>query len=146
MACSAAARAVTARVVFAVRARLRGLAADQLIEVALFPARGLLLVEEREVGLVEFLEELVPGYLLEIVVVGIGGVGEFKAENLGPAYDRRAAAARLGPFADLVVVGGDRCLGHGSESPVYPLQDQRAAARRVQPRRLARELRRRARE
>src|SRR5215204_724401 len=131
MACSAAARAVTARVVFAVRARVRGLAADQLVEVALFPVRSLLLVEEREIGLVEFLEEPVPGYLLEIVVVGIGGIGEFEAENLGAADDRWAAAARLGPFADLVVVGGDLCLGHESEPPVYPLQDQRAAARRV---------------
>src|SRR5688572_21551779 len=103
MASSASARVASAGVAVAVLARSRGLAADQLVEIALFAVGGLLLVEERQIGLVEFLEELVPGNLLEIVVIGIGRLRELQAQYLGAADDCRAAAARLGPFADLVV-------------------------------------------
>src|SRR3954452_9268218 len=106
----------------AVLASLRGLAADQLVEIALLAAGGFLLVQQREIGLVELLEELLPRDFLERVMLRVRRIGELDADAPGPAafavllavppvvsraHGRRAPAALLGPFADLVVVGRD---------------------------------------
>src|SRR5947208_6503836 len=69
-------RVIAAGVGLAVRARLGGLAPDQLVEVAALAARGFLLIEKRQLGLVEFREELLPGYFLQGFVVGVERIGE----------------------------------------------------------------------
>src|SRR4051794_37087700 len=120
---------MAAGVALAVRPRLGGLAADQLVEIAAFAAGGFLLVEEGEPRFVELLEKLVPGDFLEGVVLGVWRVRELQAENAGAAlamrraHDRRAAAARLGPFADLVVIGCHFRFGHRRKPPEEPLQE-----------------------
>ena len=47
------------------RAGLRGLAADELVEVALLPASGLILAKQCEAVLVEGLEPIVPADVLQ---------------------------------------------------------------------------------
>ena len=64
-------------------------------------------MQERDVVLVENLEELLPGNLLEAFLL----LAEVEAKD--PASpDRRAASALLGPAPDLIVVGGGGCLAH----------------------------------
>jgi hypothetical protein len=68
-------------------------------------------MQERDVVLVENLEELLPGNLLEAFLL----LAEVEAKDPAPpsgAHDRRAATALLGPAPDLVVVGGGGCLAH----------------------------------
>src|SRR3954449_4799400 len=102
---------VSAGVVGAVLARLGGFAADQLVEIAPVAAGRLLLVQQREVRFVEFLEELLPRDFLERGMLRMRRFGKFDADDagviliVGPAHGRRSPAALFGPVADLVVVG-----------------------------------------
>src|SRR4051812_28804879 len=100
------------RLVVAVLPLLGRVAADDLREQAL------LVVEQRQLALLELLEELVPGDLGQRVVLGLRVVREHDADDadvvalVRPLHRRRLAALALGPLADRVVVG--RGLGHGS--------------------------------
>ena len=102
----------------AVFPRLGRLAPDQLVEIALLSARRFLLMQQGEAGLVKFLKELLPGDFFERVILGMRRAGKFDADDagivlaLGRAHSRRSSAARLCPFANLVVIGGDFCVGH----------------------------------
>src|SRR5437868_1868910 len=110
--------AMAAGVSFAVLPRLGCFAADQLVEIAALAARRFLLIKQGETRLIEFLEELLPGNLLERIVLGMRCAGKFEADDagvvlaMGCAHRRRASAARLCPFANLVVIGGDFRVGH----------------------------------
>src|SRR5690606_17809144 len=79
-------------------------------EVARLPVSGLVLVDQREPALVELLEELVPADFVQVVVLGLGGIGEhqpqdpFVAPSAGPLHAGGFAVAGLHPLADLVVV------------------------------------------
>src|SRR5687768_14753059 len=80
-------------------------AMDEFVETAGAAAARLVLVQERQVILVEDLEELVPRDLLELFL----GLAEVDAEDATVAAvldASRVAVARLGPFADLVMLGG----------------------------------------
>jgi hypothetical protein len=69
-------------------------------------------VQERDVVLVEDLEELVPGNLLEALLLLAEVEPKNAAASLSGAHDGWAAAALLGPASDLVVLGGGGCLAH----------------------------------
>jgi hypothetical protein len=91
----------------------RGLARDQLVEVALLAASRGLLMQQREAALVELLEPLIPLDGFEGICAGVAG--EIKANDAdialvaGAAYARRFCAAFLCPLPDLVMVCCDRC-------------------------------------
>src|SRR5438067_4733181 len=110
--------AMAAGVALAVFPRLGRLAPDQLVEIALLSARRFLLMQQGEAGLVKFLKELLPGDFFERVILGMRRAGKFDSDDawivlgLGRAHRRRSSAARLCPFANLVVIGGDFCVGH----------------------------------
>src|SRR5947207_15289055 len=110
--------AMTAGAIVAVFARLRRFAPDQLVEIALLTTRGLFLVDKREIGFVEFLEECLPGDLFECRILGVGRIRELDADNTGIVLAMRLAdrcrtpAARLRPFADFVMIGGEFRFGH----------------------------------
>src|SRR4051794_12277822 len=96
----------------AVLALLRGVAANQLVEQAL------LVIHQGQFAFIELLEELVPAYLFEIVVVRVGALRELDADDtnvavaVGALYGRRLAALGFRPFANRVMVG--RRVRHGS--------------------------------
>src|SRR5205085_2747543 len=73
--------AVAAGAIVAVFACLGRLAPNQLVEIALLAAGGLFLIDECEIGFVEFLEELLPGDLFERRVLGVWRTGELDADN-----------------------------------------------------------------
>ncbi len=104
---------VTRRVTLPVLARLGGIASDQLAEQAFPATRQPFLVKQGETGLVEFAEEFLPRNFLEAALIGMRRVGKNQADDpgviaaVGRLYGGRLAAARLGPFADLVVIGRD---------------------------------------
>src|SRR5690606_9233944 len=104
------ARLVAGSAVLAPLAALGGVPADDLVEHAL------LVVEQREVALVELLEELVPGDLDQALVLRLLRVREHDADDtdvvalVSPVDRRRLAALALGPLADGLVVRGG--LGH----------------------------------
>src|SRR3954468_10496165 len=129
--------AMAAGVSFAVLPRLGCFAADQLVEIALLAARGLLLVQQGEAGLIEFLEKFLPGNLLERLVLGVRRAGKFDADDagiilaVGCAHRCRASAARLCPFANLVVIGGDFRFGHALP-PLSHCKVNGASAKQVQ--------------
>src|SRR4051794_34257069 len=131
---------MAAGVVLAVRPRIGRFAADQLVEIAAFAARGLLLVEEGEPRLVKFLEPFFPGNLLERVVLGVRSVREFQTDDAGAAlavrraHHRRATAPRLGPFADFVVIGRRFCFGHAGNLQKTLYSSNGGLPDRVQPR------------
>src|SRR5919204_4402724 len=97
--------------------RLRVLARDELVEAAL----ALVLVEEREVVLVELAEELVPGDLLEALLrlAEVDPQDAWVATVAGVAHGRRVAAASLRPPADLVVVRRRLAFGHSASFPQH---------------------------
>src|SRR5690242_2325563 len=70
------AAAMPAGAIVAVLARLRRFAPDQLIEIALLTAGSLFLVDKREIGFIELLEELLPGDLFERRVLGVRRIRE----------------------------------------------------------------------
>src|SRR4051812_4478670 len=98
-------------------------AADELGEGAVLAVRPPLLVEQRQVLLVELPEPLVPGDRLELVLAG--AAGEIDPQHAGVAVVARAAHARgpaavlLHPAADLLVIGRGVRLrrGHRSQPP-----------------------------
>src|SRR5205807_2692366 len=85
-----------------------------------------ILIEEREPGVVELLEELVPGDVPELGVLAVPG--EVDAEHAGfvggfGALDGGGdAAALLGPATDLLVISGDVgfLARHGEAPQVCP--------------------------
>src|SRR5437868_2952844 len=68
-------RAGTAAMAGVVLARFRRLPSDQLVEVAPLAAGGFLLVDHRQLCLIELVEELVPRNLFERVVPGVRCIG-----------------------------------------------------------------------
>jgi hypothetical protein len=79
-----------------------------------------ILVAEREVVLLERLEELVPRYVVEVLVVAL--IRKFDAEQpavavLGVLDGRVLAVALLDPLADPVVVGGTVLSSDGVSLP-----------------------------
>jgi hypothetical protein len=90
-------------------------AADELEERAVLAIGPLLLVDERETLLVERLEPLVPGDRLESVLACPAGKIDAQHARVvalsGPSHGRGAAAVRLDPAADLVVIGRRPRLG-----------------------------------
>ena len=94
----------------AMRTLLGRVATDNLAE------KGTFLIDERELPLVEFLKELVPGDFRQRVVLGLRIVRKHDADDSDIALLMRAAdrgglaALRLRPFANLVMIG--RGLGH----------------------------------
>src|SRR5690606_13932075 len=94
-------------------------AAHELVEVAALAVLRLLLIQERELLLVELLEELLPGNLLErlVAVVGLRKVGaqQTRVVAVARADDAcRMPVAALGPLLDLVVIRGALRFAHGS--------------------------------
>jgi len=85
--------------IVAVFARFRRFAPDQLVEIALLTARGLFLVDKREIGFVEFLEERLPGDLFERRILGVGRIRELDADNTGIVFAMRLADRRRTPAA-----------------------------------------------
>lgn len=85
---------------------------NQLVEVALCSACGLVLVDKFEAVIVELLKEFVPGDLLQVFVVTISGIGEAESEDaslvtlVGAADFRRLSATRICPLANCVVILG----------------------------------------
>src|SRR3954454_1275094 len=84
-------------------------ALHQLEEPALLAVLGALLIKEREIFLVELVEEFVPADFVEFVA----DIGERNAQDAGVlaallgSLDRGwTAAAGFGPAANLVVIGG----------------------------------------
>src|SRR5260370_12578508 len=120
---------MTAGVTFAVLAGFGGFTADQFVEIAALASRRFLLIEQRQVRLVELLEKFVPGDLFEIVVLRIRGAGKFDADYPGTVLGLRrmdggrAPAARLRPFEDVFLVPRALCLG-----PVHILYTRPPAA------------------
>src|SRR4051794_32433730 len=94
---------------------------DQLREPTLLALGRRVLVQEREVVLLERLEPLVPGDLLERVLAA--PAGEVDAEDarvvVAPRrlHARRMPAALLDPAPDLVVICRDVALCHGRAVP-----------------------------
>ena len=88
---------------------------DELIEIALGSAGCFFLVDKFEAILVELVEELVPGDLLQVLVVSIPGLREAEAEDarlaasVGVANLGRHRTARFRPLANCVVILG--CFG-----------------------------------
>jgi hypothetical protein len=70
-------------------------------------------MEKGEIAILENLEELLPGRLLELLVV----LAEIEAKNSAPLpfgpNDRRASPALFGPATDLIVISGRGGLAHG---------------------------------
>src|SRR5436190_3478401 len=89
-------------------------AGDELVEAALGALVRFLLIEEREVVLVEGLEELVPGDLVQAFVL----VAEVDPQDARVAVSARVGdrgrtpSSLLDPAADFVVVRGRLRLGH----------------------------------
>src|SRR5699024_5342282 len=80
-----------------------------LEEPAVVTARGLVLVEEGEMGGIELAEPFVPFDRFQLPVVvreGDAQYADIVAVAGGAAHVRGGAAACLGPAADLIVVGG----------------------------------------
>ncbi len=98
--------------VLALLARFERVSADDLAE------KTVLLVKERQPALFELLEELIPGNLDEIFVLGARRLREHDPDDadtvvLMRALDgRRFAAVLFRPAADFLVV--NRCLCHGN--------------------------------
>ena len=92
-----------------------GFRIDEFVEVTPRAACGLFLVDKFEAILVELVEELVPGDLLQVLVVSIPGFREAEAEDarlaasVGVANLGRHRAARFRPLANCVVILG--CFG-----------------------------------
>src|SRR4051794_35310057 len=88
-------------------AHLRVVPRDELVEIALLTARGVL-EDQGQAALVELLEEVVPGDRLEGVFATETGEVDPQHADVAPAasaaHARRLAAALLGPLADLVMV------------------------------------------
>lgn len=88
------------------------LGVNQLVEGASGPAGGLFLIDEFEAVIVELLEELVPGNLLQVFVVAIPGIREAKSEDarlvtlVGAANLGRLSATRFCPLTNSVVILG----------------------------------------
>src|SRR5207247_1474723 len=97
-------------VAFSVALRLCCFAADQFVEEALFAARRSILVQQRETGVIEFAEELVPRYFFKAFVISIRRVRKYQTDDARvlTAVRRldggRFAATRFRPFPDLVMV------------------------------------------
>src|SRR5919206_335319 len=131
------------RAVIALLALLDRVAADDLGEHAVT------LIEQSELALLEFAEELVPGDLDQAVVLRLGIVREHDADDPDVAalvrtvHGGRLAALALGPFADGLVVRGDfghsRALVRHEIAESTPCRDlgSRAAHRAARPRREA---------
>jgi hypothetical protein len=66
--------------------------------------------------LVEDLEELLPGSLLQLLVILAEVEAQDAAASAAGAHDGGASAALFRPTADLVVIGCRRCLTHDSTS------------------------------
>jgi hypothetical protein len=85
------------------RLRLRGIATDELVEITQFPILSLLLVNEGELGLVEFLEKFFPGNFVQTAFATVArkidpndsGIVLAAAGFFDPG---RRPAARFGPF------------------------------------------------
>jgi len=92
-----------------------GFRIDEFVEVAARPTGDLFLVDKFEAILVELVEELVPGDLLQVLVVSIPGLREAEAEDarlaasVGVANLGRHRTARFRPLANCVVILG--CFG-----------------------------------
>src|SRR5206468_3702093 len=90
---------------------VRVAAVHKLVKPASFSRGRLLLEQEREIGIVEFLEEFIPGDFFQTFVRR----SEIQAKDprlvilFGISHRGGVAASCFGPFADLVVVGGDIC-------------------------------------
>ena len=92
-----------------VRSFLRfGRAVDELVEAALV-ARNFFLIEEGELSFFEDTEEFLPGDPLQVFIGFLEIDPQYAALSLR-FNDGWASASLIGPFADLVVVGGGCCL------------------------------------
>src|SRR4051794_13593427 len=97
------------------------LAMHKFVESANRPVCSLVLVQERELFLVELVEEVIPGDLVESAVLRL----EIQSENAGfillaRTLDPRGfAPARPPPFANSPVFGGVFCFPH-AKTPVLP--------------------------
>src|SRR5690242_12439209 len=95
----------------------------QLVEVALLAVGGLLLEHHLQIILVEFLEEFLPGDLLELAVVAVRSIGELESDDPDVAAALCAfhlggnCAARFCPPANLVVIPGCSRKRHNSLLP-----------------------------
>ena len=87
---------------------LRRVATDDLVEIAALTVRRGFLEEQREAPLVEFIEPLVPGDILERIFAAV--TGKIYAQNsyiLGvsrPLHAGWPCPAHFRPTADLVVI------------------------------------------
>src|SRR3954451_8369573 len=123
---------------------LKGASAlDELEERRALAGGLLLLVEEREPGLVELLEELVPGDVLELILAGTAREVEAQdagviATALGAADRGGRAVAGLGPLLDGVVVGRGLgiAVGHARLLPARAAGSRRVGSSSLRPMRL----------
>jgi hypothetical protein len=88
------------------------LAADDLVEITLLPARGGFLIDQSESLAIELVEEFLPRDLLQRPGAAISRKidpqdSRIIASTASTFYDRGASTTGFGPSADLVVVGGN---------------------------------------
>lgn len=99
---------VTLVAAVAVLSGLGRLAADQLVEIALGTAGGLILVEQRELAFVELLKPFLPGDVLQGVFSAVTRKVEPQHADIilaaRAADTGRLCPAFFGPLADLLVI------------------------------------------
>src|SRR5215218_2741771 len=97
------------------------------------PALPLGNVQELEAPVVEHLEPLLPGGLVQVLLASAAllPLDEVDPQQpvAGALHERGDSPARLGPLADLVVVPGALCARHGPSSSRKILVDSPLAAR-----------------
>lgn len=85
-------------------------AAHELVEIAFFAAGRFVLVDEREIVIVEFLEELIPTDFLKRLIAATAVAWELQADHpripapAGPLYAGGFAAVLFRPTPDLIMV------------------------------------------
>ena len=84
------------------------IATDELVEIALLAAGGLILNQKREIALVKLVEPLVPGNLFQRICAAVARKIDpdhpYVVPAPGPTYTGRLSAALLGPLPDLVMI------------------------------------------
>src|SRR5581483_1643604 len=87
---------------------------DEFVEPADLPVLGAILVQEREIGLIEFPEELVPVDRVEGLLSGfeVDAKDARVAVFLGGSNGRGTTAPLLRPFPDRIMLRGGYAVGH----------------------------------
>ena len=79
---------------------------DEFVEPADFPVVSPLLIEELEITIIEYAEELFPRYPPQVFVSAAVGVVEINAQDLGTLDQRGVSATLLDPEANRLVITG----------------------------------------